>query len=383
MSHPNRRAFVAAAVGGAVLGSTSLLAQAPAAPMQDGKLAALLEPIRQKHDLPALAAAVARSQGLVVVAAVGARKRGDATAVTIHDQFHIGSNTKSMTGTLLGRLVEQGKLSWNSTLGASFPNLARAMPAALQAVTLEQLLTHRSGLPTEFADGRAWGEFAKAGNIRQQRLAVVKKAAGEKLNPAGADYAYSNMNYVLAAAMAEQAMGKSWEDLMKQLVFEPLGIKSAGYGPMGKPGKVEQPWPHHADGRPQPPIPQADNVPAMGPAGRVHCSLPDWARYAADHLRGSRGETALLKKETYARLNTSPPIGDFYTVGGWAGENKHKLILAHDGSNTMNYASIVIIPADDLAVLVATNQGTVGGPGQKGCHDAREQLLETYAQAER
>lgn len=376
---PDRRSFLRAAAVATLSGATCIWAQPSAKESLDNKIIELLIPIRTKHDLPALGAAVVNPDGLAAVGVIGVRKRGDETPATINDHFHIGSNTKAMTATLLGRLVEEGTLRWDSSIGTVFPELEAEIPAALRAVSLEQLLSHRSGLPAEFPNVRVWGEFAKAGAMRDQRKAVLRRAAQEKLSPAGEKMVYSNMNYVIAAAMAEQVTQQPWEELLRDKLFVPLGIRAAGFGPMGMLGEVNQPWQHHADGRPQPPVPSADNVPAMGPAGRVHISLGDWARFVADHLRGAAGAKALLSPETYKKLHSSPTPKPFYTFGGWAGQLEPEFVLAHDGCNTMNYSTAVLLPNRKVAVLVVTNQGTVGGPGQRGCHEAREVLLKEFA----
>jgi hypothetical protein len=117
----------------------------------------------------------------------------------------------------------------------------------------------------------------------------------------------------------------------------------------------------------------------MGPAGRVHCSLPDWAKFVADQLLGARSGRALLWPQTYTRLHASPFRDELYTPGGWKEESVFgAVLLAHDGCNTMNYAIALLWPSRDCAVLVATNQGTVKGPGQKGAHEAAEALSRQY-----
>lgn len=377
----DRRAFLSATASGTLASAAAACFQAepPASVSPDKRITDLLAPIQTKHDLPALGAAVVNQEGLVSVGVVGVRKRGDETPATIDDRFHIGSNTKALTATLLGRLIEEGALRWDTNVGMMFPELEAEIPAGLKAVTIEQLLSHRSGLPREFPSVKVWGEFAKAGVLREQRKAVLKRAAQETLSPAGEKMVYSNMNYVIAAAMGEQVTKQPWEEMLRDKLMAPLGIRSFGFGPMGQPDKVVQPWQHHADGRPQTPVPQADNVPAMGPAGRVNVTLGDWAEFVADHLRGAAGLKALMSPETYKKLHSSPAPKPFYTVGGWAGQSEPHLVLAHDGCNTMNYATAVLIPSRNIAVLVVTNQGTVGGPGQKGCQEARELLLREFA----
>ena len=90
-------------------------------------LGEILEPIREKHDLPALAAAVVRGEKTVAVGAVGVRKFRVKKPVTSDDAFHIGSCTKSMTATLIAMLVEDGKLSWEKTVAEAGSNAAQAL----------------------------------------------------------------------------------------------------------------------------------------------------------------------------------------------------------------------------------------------------------------
>lgn len=356
-------------------------AQRAATPTEKA-LREILEPIRKKHDLPALAAAVVNHKGVVALAAVGVRKRGEPVPVTKADQFHLGSDTKAMTATMIASLVEGGKLAWDTTLEKSFPELAPTMTAELRKVTLVQLLTHHSGLP-EHVKG-SWWEVPQKGTTREQRLIALKAALAEKpVHAPATKYLYSSLGYVVAAAMAEQAAGESWETLMEKRLFKPLGMTTAGYGPMGKPDRVEQPWQHDEKGRPVPPDPRNDNPPVMGPAGRVHCSLTDWGKFIADQLRGSRGERARLRPETYKKLYTAPFADKYYTVGGWLGIAKAPRmgrVLAHDGTNTMNYAIALLAPGRDFAVLVVSNQGEPAG--QKGCHEALAEIRKRFLRSQ-
>jgi CubicO group peptidase (beta-lactamase class C family) len=374
------------ALGIAIGFTLTLCAASPAAappragdPKVSPAVNALLAPLRDKHKLPALAAAVVSSRGLIAAGAVGVRKHGDDRPATVHDQFHLGSNTKAMTATLIAALVEEGKLSYDDTLGKAFPKV-KAMDAGLRKVTLAQLLTHRAGLRANAAGGLS--VLFRVGSTRAQRQRLLESIAEAKLDhEPGKELHYSNLGYVLAGHLAEEAAGATWEELIHARLFGPLGMKSAGFGPMGTRGKVEQPWQHTSRGSPVGPGPLSDNPPVIGPAGRVHCSVPDWAKFVADQLRGARGGKALLKPATYKKLHTSPYTRQFYTLGGWGGREKDEraggLVLMHDGSNTMNYSSAWLAPERDLAVLVACNQG--GPAAQKACHEARDLLIRGFS----
>lgn len=318
----------------------------------------LLEPILEKYELPAICAAVVSHQGLVAAGAVGLRKTDAQIPVTIDDLWHLGSNTKAMTAAVIGRLVEQGPLNWTTTLAQVFAELAPEMQEDLKDVTVLDVLSHRAG----FEANLNWRllSLTLPGTLAEQRYAVVKKAVTQKTayRPRS-DTLYSNLGYVVAGAIIEKVTGSSWEEQVRTLLFEPLEMHSIGFGGTGTPGKIDQPWGHHDNGKPAPfNGPSMDNPVLIAPAGCMHCTIADWAGFIIDQLRGAMGKPALLKPATYQTMHTAP-FGDTYALGwlavqrDWGGGT----VLNHSGSNTMNYANVWIAPNRDFAVLVCTNQG--------------------------
>lgn len=355
------------------------LAQDPAAPRIRPKLDETLETIRAKHKLPGLAAAVVLDGKVVATNAVGVRKYGDPTRVTARDKFHIGSVTKSMTATVAAMLVEKRKISWTTTIGESFPEWANQMHADYRSATLEQLLANRGGVPGK-PPTELWAKAWRAtGTPAEQRLAFIKGILQrEPEAQPGTKNIYSNQGYTIAGVMLEKASGKTWEELMRSMLFEPLGMTSAGFGAPASPGQVDQPWGHtRGTGiKAVPPGPGADNPLAISPAGAVHCSLGDLAKYAAFHMAAERGESKLLKAETARKLHQS--AGDDYALGWvvlkrkWAGDRA----LMHNGSNTMFYVVVWMAPEKNCAMIVATNIGVDGAAA--GCDEAAGKLINEY-----
>ena len=327
------------------------------------------------------------SKGLVAVGAVGVRKYGTDSLVTVNDQFHLGSDTKAMTATLLATLVEEGKLSWSVTLEQVFPDFAEKMNPAYRKVTLEQLLSHRSGFTDDsWPKGKTFLDVHNLpGTPREQRAAYVAMILTEPpRNEPGSTSLYSNRNYAVAGAIVEKIANDSWENLMQKRIFDPLGMRTCGFGAMGSytgfdAKKIDQPWQHmlltldmH---RAIAPGPQSDNPPAIAPAGTVHCSIIDWGKFVTAHLRGEKGEPGILKPETFRRLH-APSFGGDYAFGWmvanrpWAGNGP---ALNHAGSNNQNYAIVWMAPAKDFAVLVATNQG--GGETFNACDEAEYAMI--------
>jgi CubicO group peptidase (beta-lactamase class C family) len=334
----------------------------------DARITRLLAPIRDASDVPGLIGAILTGERLEI-GAVGVRKIGSPEPIRVTDQVHLGSNTKAMTATLIGTLVDAGKMSWESTIRDVFPELAPQLHPDYREVTLLQLLTHRSGLPgkkrpdEDLNAHEVWLARLLAtapGTTTQKRRALLKAIMeGPPTNKPGSTFAYSNSGYILAGLMAEQVAGHSWETLMNHQLFEPLGMSSAGFGQPGRKGEVDQPWGHsRSRGRIEPTQVDGFLQPAAGPAGTVHCSIPDWSKFAALHLAAAQGKAKLVKLSTFRLLQT-PPFGLDYACGwhvgevGWAGGR----MLWHTGTNNAWWSQVVLAPARDVAIIVVINHG--------------------------
>jgi CubicO group peptidase (beta-lactamase class C family) len=348
-----------------------------------GGIGDVLETTRKKYDLPALAAAVTLAGRTVAVDAVGYRKYGADTRVTPGDRFHIGSCTKAMTGTLIGMLVEEGKVSWDTPLAQALPDLAGTMRPEYRPVTVEMLLSHRGGLPSRsWPEGKSFLDMHRLpGSPREQRKAYVElflKEAPE--HKPGEKFLYANAGFAIAGAIAERVTDTPWETLMTGRLFRPLGITTAGFGAMGTAGKIDQPWQHRLDRTKHVPVepgPLSDNPPVIGPGGTVHCSVGDWVKFTAAHAAEGRGNGALLKAETFKRLHTPPFGGDY--VGGWGVTERSwggGRVLTHSGSNTMNFAVTWVAPLKEFAVVIASNQA--GGNVEKACDDIAAAMVRRF-----
>jgi CubicO group peptidase (beta-lactamase class C family) len=320
-----------------------------------------------------MAAAIATSKGLEAVGAAGVREAGREAKVAVEDRWHLGSCTKAMTATLCAMLVEEKTLRWDDSVAKAFADLPKVDPA-WKGATLETLVRQTAGAPPDLSGDGLWARlWAHRGTAPEQRLALAEGVlAKPPLHPPGSRFLYANANYALAGAMAERAARKPWEDLLRERLFRPLGMDSAGFGAPGSADEVDQPRGHRADGTAVPPGPGSDNPAAIGPGGTVHASVGDWAKFAALHLRGARGEDRLLARETFARLHAPPEGakgGDRY-AGGWAVTERPwgGRVLTHSGSNTMWYCVAWLAPEKDFAVLVCANRG--GEAGAKGTDEA-------------
>ena len=318
-----------------------------------------LEPIRVKNKLPALGAAVWRGDEVLAIGATGYRKQGGEERVTLDDRWHLGSDTKAMTAVLVAIWIDRGKLHFDDTLGTLFGD---DVHLACRAVTVEQVLEHRGGLPHQFpAD--IWKDMWRAGDDLDGRTTAIKTLLSRAPTQPVGTFQYANTGYVTLGAALERVTHRRWEDLMRTDLFAPLGMTSCGFGaPTGA-----APRGHRRDGDALVAESEhADNPPSNAPAGGIHCSLRDWGRFLAVVLAGARGEhVALVSDASMKRLLTSAADakdneryagGWSFTTRPWAGGTT----LTHSGSNTLWRATAWIAPAKNMSFVAVSNAPDFG-----------------------
>jgi CubicO group peptidase (beta-lactamase class C family) len=229
------------------------------------------------------------------------------------------------------------------------------------------LLAHAGGInPYHTTEG--WDWFYKlTGTPTEQRAAFAARLLREA--PAftpGTKHEYSNAGVALVGAMAERVTGRTYQQLVSDLVFAPLGGRAA----FGNPGldAVPQPFGHVRGffGRVKivaPNDPDSTPPKVLEPSGDVSVSLPDYGAFLQMHLRGLEGlegRDGVLRAATIKTLHT--PVAPSDPAVGWAlgwgvavrdGVELH----GHTGSNGSYIAIAAIEPARDLAIAIITNIG--------------------------
>jgi CubicO group peptidase (beta-lactamase class C family) len=296
----------------------------------------------------------------MVAAVDGVRQAGAAAPATIADVWHWGSVTKSMTATLAALLVEAGVFAWETTVGDLLGDAVPGMRDAYREANLLHLLSHRSGLQANIAIPDLLAFPREEADARASRIAYAAQAlAQEPVGAVAAQMLYSNSGYVIVGAMMEQRLGATWEALIAERLFAPLGLASAGFGAPGTPGALDAPAGHALDpadaagGRVAfpPGVAITDNPFVLGPAGRVHMSIPDMLVYLAAHRDGAD----LLTPASWQTLHT-PPFGGDYALGLIVRPDG---TLWHSGSNTLWYAEVLIDAAKGVVAAAAANDGAV------------------------
>lgn len=285
----------------------------------------------------------------------GLRRLGQNSAIQAQDPFAIGSTTKAMTAMLAGRLVDQGRLQWQSPLEEMLPGLAPRMHPEYRAVTLHQLLAHRSGLMAfqSSADVQALLDGFE-GNLPptliEQRYAfaqwVLAQPPIQGVKP-GVDYAYSNAGYTVVGAILEAYNELAFEDLFTAQLSTPLGMThpwrdsftTADLPVVGHVGSAE----HLTVFEQSDPLAQSITH-IFAPAGTtLHLSGADYGAWLRWHMQALAGQSTPLASSYIAALRATNH--GQYTMGWIAKKQQAVPSLVHDGS-TMGFQSLVWVDLD-------------------------------------
>lgn len=298
--------------------------------------------ILDDYEIPALGAMSMKSGEILERIELGVQSFSNNKEILNDSKWHVGSITKSMTATLVGILVEKGHLTWSTKIGDL---TTEGYLEEYQDVTLYELLSMTAGItpeeyPVDTEDMRPVSEIRQEWAIEALNL--------KRGNPG--DFVYSNTSYVIAGTLLELIMESTWEDLITTYLFSPLAMTNTGFGAPGNLGESDQPWGHRRRGNDwdakDPTSVFSDNPLALGPAGIVHTTLSDMAKYANLHL----GKTNILTTETLDILHGE--VNDSgYALGWFVSENG----IFHSGSNANWFAQLFINVDQEFVNFGVTN----------------------------
>jgi len=181
---------------------------------------------------------------------------------------------------------------------------------------------------------------------------------------------YSNFGYIIAACMAEQITGLSWEILMKKRLFDPLGMSTAGFGNPNISKSIDQPWGHNKYLWKLWGPSESYYGEVIGPAGRVHCSIADWAKFLSLQLTT---ENPILERKYLDKLIEPEGV---YAAGWYVSEEAwaNGITLNHGGTIEIWYALALVTPKLDRAFVVVTNSCDFGSTPDI-CFETMNKLL--------
>lgn len=341
----------------AMLCLTMLPGHAEARPVDQDWLQSKVDEVRGTYKLVALGAGVQVTSEVPVVAVSGTISTRSEEPISVKDAWHLGSNTKALTALLYARLVEKGETSWGRSVADLFEGKVETIDPAWGAITVEDLLAHRSGAGQV---GPLWlmARHSDQKPVAEQRLATVRERLASPPPETPGGFEYSNLNYIIAGAAIEAMTGQTWEEAIMDRVIQADGSDwSEGWGfgppPSGPIGHGTLFGMKIPQGRGS----DADNPPALGPAGTMHAPIGSHLRLLTQFVDQ---KSPFITPQMRGHLLTPWPDGDADYAMGWGVSERDGIgqVIAHRGSNTMWLSHAELLPDQDAVLVVNTNMFT-------------------------
>ncbi len=319
-------------------------------------------------DVPGMAVAVVKDGKVVIAKGYGVRKLGEQTPVDQFTMFAIGSNTKAFTTAALATLVDEGKLSWDDPVYQRLPGFVMYDPYVSHEMTIRDLLTHRSGMGLGEGDLLFWPQSTYTRNDIIYKLRFMKPKSSFRSH-----YAYDNLLYMTAGQIIPAVTGVSWDDYIRQRIFAALGMNHSVVSNKDfKPGD-DYSAPHgRVDGKLQ--VLSLEDLDNVGPAGSIDSCAADMANWV--RLQLNRGKfldrdgrlfteersREMWSPQTILPINDPPPplaalkpeFAD-YALGWGLRDYQGRRLVGHTGGVAGFVSRVMLVPAENLGVVVLTN----------------------------
>ncbi len=335
----------------------SHIVQAENAPSFQQRLERLVEQLEQKRQefhIPGMAIAVIKDDKVVLSEGLGWADLERKKPVTPNTIFAIGSCSKAFTTTLIGMLVDEGKIHWDDPVTRYLPffkmKLKIEKPNAL--VTIRDLLAHRTGF------SRMNMVWVESGLPREEMLRHATEA--EPRSEFRSQYLYNNVMYMAAGVAAGKAAGSDWDTLIRERIFQPLCMTSSSTSIKNLPIKKAARgyiWDDVLEKNFIIPMRNLDNI---GPAGSINSNILDMAKWIRFHLNrgsfeGMRWITETTHKETWTRQMKMG--GDLsYGLGWMLSRWKRMSEVVHGGNVDGFSAQVAMLPEKNIGFVLLTNQ---------------------------
>ncbi len=312
--------------------------------------------------VPGLAIAVVHGDSLALMRGYGTRTLGRAEPVSEHTLFAIGSASKAFTATLAAMMVDDGKMRWDEPATTHLPSFQLFDPYVSRELTLRDLLTHRSGL---VRGDLVWyaTEYDRAEILRRVRFLKPTWSVRSQ-------FGYQNIMYLAAGQAVAAAAGTSWDDLVRERIFGPLGMGETNTSVRDLTGRPDVATPHR-DVEDTLRIISWHNIDNIAPAGSINSTAADMIKWVRFQLaQGKVGERQLVSPAALAETHTPQqvvpitadakalnPYTHMMTYGmGWFVQDYRGRELDQHGGNIDGMSALVaIMPEEKLGLVILTN----------------------------
>jgi D-alanyl-D-alanine carboxypeptidase len=312
--------------------------------LRDDDLREQLEQLVRAPGGPPGAIAVLQRDGARRVVRAGVADLATGRPPQPDDHMRIASTAKAFSGAVALSLVDRHALRLDETIGERLPRL----PRAWHDVTLRQLLNHTSGLP-DYTESAEFLQILAADprhHFDSRRL--LDFVADQPLDfPPGTQYRYSNSDNIAVALMAEAATGTPYEELLRVLVYRPLGLRDTSL-PQGY--RMPEPYLHGYDTTPPPPVDVSELLSASGvwASGGIISTPADLTRFIRGYADGALYGRDEVREQRRWIPGASEPAGPGTNMAGLAifrYATRCGVVLGHTG-NFPGYTQLIAATPD-------------------------------------
>ncbi len=324
----------------------------------DRFVAGLISKARRKFNIPAIVVTVMNSNGLQTVQLDGVRQFDTDEAITLNDFFHIGSCSKSVLAVVAGKLVEQGKLTWETRFFEIFPEMEAEADTNYGEITLEDLFLCEAGIKPYTSGGEDFPEIDPEAPSRRDEfikfLLQLPPAAQKKSNGTFV-HLYSNASYTLASAMIEKVLETNYAGVVEHISKE-LRLKIA----IGWPNTLgtDQPW-GHMIGNDKiikfHPTHEYALPDLIAPAGDLSMTPLDFAEFVRLNLGGLTGREGYLAPATCNKIHFAYKG---FCLGVANGVLEGVTYSGINGSAGTFFCQAILVPKSDFAFTITMNAGS-------------------------
>jgi CubicO group peptidase (beta-lactamase class C family) len=336
----------------------------PALPTLDGPaIDAIVEQALRHWHVPGAAVGIVRDDQVIYLKGYGVRELGKPEPVSADTVFPIASCTKAFTTTALAILVDQSKLSWDDPVRKHVPYFRLADPVADSAVTLRDLVCHRTGVG---GNDLLWYHAPWGRREAIRRVGLVKPRA-----PFRSAFLYQTTMFTVAGCAVESAAGLPWESFIQKTLLEPLGMKATTMTTAAACKNVDHASPHRRDDSDQVRVIPWYEIETPEPAGSINSTARDlcqWLRLqlADGKFQGKEIVSAKNLRETHApqmvirlqdNVRDMNPDTVLMSYGmGWVLQDYHgHLEVSHAGAIDGFRAQVTLMPDDHLGIVLLNN----------------------------
>jgi len=339
---------------------------APVLPAQDvweTSLDEYIGKVVRDWKIPGLSIAIVKDDSIVFARGYGIREMGKKGKVDAHTLFAVASNTKAFTATLLGMLVDEGKLNWDDRVIDYLPSFQMFDPFVTRDIRIRDLLTHRSGLPT-FGGDRLW-----IGTSLSREEIITRIRHLEPSSPFRTKFQYQNLMFLVAGQIIPAVTGQTWDEAVQERIFNPLGMNDSYTSVLQLRGKKKVAAPHEVVAGKQIPI-AYDNVDGVAPAASINSNVLDMAQWMIFNLGdGSFSDKQILSNRVMRELHAvqfplsvsryqERVLGTYfqgYGLGWFLSQYHGHKTISHGGGLSGMISLQTLVPDLKLGIIILTN----------------------------